>query len=160
MLKLRKIVSFHVHTPRRETKKDKITITELVLDGVGARGSNAWQKEIEVPPLPPSNLVNCQIIDLDYDLKVEADVSGAHKNLEGNIPLTLGTIPIVNQIQPNTVPITDPSMLPTQPVSPASPQNGAGGAMGWNVSDSAANNLYPNIRKFIFFYINSYNDKI
>lgn len=96
--------------------------------------------------------MNCQIIDLDYDLKVEADVSGAHKNLEGSIPITLGTIPLVQPNQQYNAPITDPSMLPTQPVSPASPQNGTGGAMGWSVSDSAANNLYPNIRKTNQYY--------
>ena len=43
----------------------------------------------------------------------------------------------------------DPSLAPTQPVSPASPpSDGAGGALGWNVADSAGGQLYPNIRKF------------
>lgn len=46
------------------------------------------------------------------------------------------------------VPIQDPSMAPTQPVSPASPPEGAGGALGWNMADTGDNALYPNIRKF------------
>lgn len=29
-----------------------------------------WNLQMEVPPIPPSNLVNCSIIDLDYDFKV------------------------------------------------------------------------------------------
>lgn len=69
-------------------------------------------------------------------------MSGAHTNLEGKVPITLGTIPLANvQAVPNadvpvqpTAPMMDPSSAPTQPVSPASPQG------GWN--------LYPSLRKF------------
>ena len=42
-------------------------------------------------------------------------------------------------------------MAPTQPVSPASPPNGSGGAMGWNMADSIGGKLYPNMRKCIYF---------
>lgn len=45
-------------------------------------------------------------------------------------------------------------MAPTQPVSPASPAggggDGTGGALGWNMADSAGA-LYPNIRKLSMF---------
>lgn len=69
-------------------------------------------------------------------------MSGAHRNLEGKVPITLGTIPLANfQAVPNadvsvqpTAPIMDPSSAPTQPVSPASPQG------GWNI--------YPSLCKF------------
>lgn len=151
-----------MQTPRRETKKDTIKISDIVLEGVAKTGSKIWQKEIEIPPLPASNLVNCSIVDLDYDLKVDAVVSGVHKNLDGKIPIILGTIPLANFQPPvpysDVPPITDPSMLPTQPVSPASPQNGAGGAMGWSVADGGGNNsLYPNIRKYFSFSVSIYN---
>lgn len=78
-------------------------------------------------------------------------MSGAHRNLDGKIPITLGTIPLANVQLPNTAPYTDVpqptapiqdiSQAPTQPVSPASPAdaNGANG-LGWN--------LYPSLRKF------------
>lgn len=56
--------------PRRETKKDKITIAELSVGPVDEHGSQTWQQKLDIPPLPPSNLVNCGIIDLDYELKV------------------------------------------------------------------------------------------
>lgn len=69
-------------------------------------------------------------------------MSGAHTNLDGKIPITLGTIPLANvQLFPNapdtvqpSAPVMDPSSAPTQPVSPASPQG------GWN--------MYPSLRKF------------
>lgn len=79
-------------------------------------------------------------------------MSGAHRNLEGKLPITLGTIPLTSTTVPNTVPysdmpqkaptpIQDPNLAPTQPVSPASPAgNDATGAVGgWNI--------YPSMRK-------------
>lgn len=56
--------------PRRETKRDKITIAELSVGPVEEHGSQTWQQKLDIPPLPPSNLVNCGIIDLDYEMKV------------------------------------------------------------------------------------------
>lgn len=83
---LRKVVAFHTNQPRRETKKDKITIAELSVGPVDEHGANAWQQKLDIPPLPPSNLVNCGIIDLDYELKVRTGFqrfSGFHmKNME------------------------------------------------------------------------------
>lgn len=150
-LTLKKVVSFHVQTPRRVTKKDKIVIADITIGAVEPGASQTWQKQIEIPPLPPSNLLNCSLIDLDYELAVVADVVGVHSNLDGIIPITLGTIPLASFQPPapySDVPAQDPSMLPTQPVSPASPQNGmasTGGAMGWNMGDTTGNQLYPSI---------------
>jgi hypothetical protein len=148
---LRKLIEFHTHTPRRVTKKDKIVICELQVGPVEANGSQTWQQKMEIPPLPPSNLTNCGVIDLTYDLRVEAKVSGAHRDMEESIPIILGTIPLVDFQPPkpySDVPsaITDPSMAPTQPVSPASPPNGQGGALGWNATGDNGQ-LYPNIRE-------------
>lgn len=76
---------------------------------------------------------------------------GAHRNLEGKLPITLGTIPLTSSTLPNTAPYSDvppqqptpiqesSSLAPTQPVSPASPDNNTASAGGWNV--------YPTLRK-------------
>lgn len=85
-----------------------------------------------------------------------------HKDLEGRIPIVLGTIPLTSLQVPNTAPYTDvpqtkpngqdPSNWPTQPVTPATPEsppaassgpaaNGQSNLPGWNSA------LYPNIRK-------------
>lgn len=155
---LRKQLAFHTHTPRRVTKKDKAVISEINLSGVNPGDSTNYNEKFEIPPLPPSNLVNCGIIDLDYELKVIVEVEGMHRNLEGLIPLTIGTVPLMDFQPPapyTDIPATtpgtdDPSMLPTQPVSPASPPNGQGGAVGWNTGD---NSIYPNIREYSFVHL-------
>lgn len=82
-------------------------------------------------------------------------MSGPHADLEGKIPITLGTIPLANTQPPNMAsysdvlphPVQDPSLAPTQPVSPASPPptgtSNANALPGWNMG-----NVYPTIRKF------------
>lgn len=67
---LRKTVVFKTNHPRRDMKKEKTTISEISVGPVEGHSSKNWQQNIEIPPLPPSNLINCGIIDLDYELKV------------------------------------------------------------------------------------------
>lgn len=148
----RKVVAFHTTQPRRETKKDKIVIAEVGVGPVPGGESKNWSQQLEIPPLPPSNLSNCGIIDLDYELYVVVEVSGPHRNLDGSIPIVLGTIPLSNfqppapaAAQQTDISAQDPSLAPTQPVSPASPPNGTGGAVGWSMADSMGGQLYPNI---------------
>ncbi|XP_030376124.1 arrestin domain-containing protein 17 [Scaptodrosophila lebanonensis] len=152
---LRKLVTFHTNQPRSEKRESKCVIAQLSIGPVAAGESRTFTQQLEIPPLPPTNLLNCGIIALDYDLHVECDVSGPHRNLNGKVPITLGTIPLASfkppapytdvpaQVPPHQ--LDDPSLAPTQPVSPVSPPSGAGGALGWNVADSAGGELYPNI---------------
>lgn len=56
--------------PSQNTKTVKINITDITLSVLGAHSSNKWTEKLVVPALPPSNLNNCKIIDVNYDLKV------------------------------------------------------------------------------------------
>lgn len=67
---LRKTVVFKTNTPRQDLKREKTVISETSEGPVEAHGSKTWTKTMEIPPLPPSNLLNCSLIDLDYELKV------------------------------------------------------------------------------------------
>lgn len=86
----RKVLAFYTHTPRRETKRDNKTIAELAIGPFNKAENRTVKQALEIPPLPPSNLDNCGIIDLHYELFVEIEVSGLHSNLTGVIPITLG----------------------------------------------------------------------
>lgn len=71
---LRKCVVFKTNTPRRELKKEKTTIAEIAVGPVEVHSEQNYLQNIEIPPLPPSNLINCGIIDLDYELKVNRNL--------------------------------------------------------------------------------------
>jgi len=70
------IVTFHATTPHMDTKKEEIVVTEISKGPVEAGGTTDYEQHLDIPPLPPSNLANCGIIDLEYNLKVEACVEG------------------------------------------------------------------------------------
>lgn len=73
---LRKIVTFKANNPRFETKTEKIVIAEVSKGPVEGNATSDYQQKLDIPPLPPSNLTNCGIIDLEYNLKIEACVAG------------------------------------------------------------------------------------
>lgn len=70
------IVTFRATTPHTDTKKEEIVVTEVSKGPVEAGGTTDYEQHLDIPPLPPSNLANCGIIDLEYNLKVEACVEG------------------------------------------------------------------------------------
>lgn len=138
---LRKFTAFHTMAPRM-TKRDVKTIGELGLGPFNKSEQRTIRQTLDLPPLPPSNLDNCGIIDLHYELQVLCEVSGFHRNIDGMIPITIGTVPLKDyqpQVPTNQM-VDDISTMPTQPVSP---ENGVGGAVGWSVGNT--NELYPNI---------------
>lgn len=153
----RKHTAFHTTSPKM-TKKNVNSIGELALGPFNKGEQRTIRQSLEIPPLPASNMINCGIIDLHYDLYVVCEVSGMHTNLDGVIPITIGTIPLRDfapQPSSNQQSI-DISMMPTQPVSPET----SGGAVGWSMGD---NSLYPNIPLPTFsetdFHATSIKDK-
>ncbi|KAK3926956.1 Arrestin domain-containing protein 17 [Frankliniella fusca] len=127
---LRKEVTWHARDPIHKTQKTKTTLAELAVDDeVKPHESKSFSKDITVPAVPPSNLANCGIIDLEYILKIEAVVSGFHKNVSARLPIIMGTIPLLTGPtaykpgQPSLalVPTTQPAQLPTPAPVPAIP---------------------------------------
>lgn len=155
----RKHLAFHTSAPRT-TKKDVKVIGELALGPYAKGEQKTIRQTLEIPALPASNLLNCGIIDLHYDLSVVCEVSGFHTNLDGVIPITIGTVPLKDFTpqQSASQQQFDISMMPTHPIS--SP-DATGGAIGWTNGDG--NSLYPNIPPPTFnegdFHASSIKDK-
>ncbi|KAK7866141.1 hypothetical protein R5R35_004789 [Gryllus longicercus] len=131
---LRKIVSFKATSPSNTVKKDKITIVDHKFGGVTGNSSKTWTEQIVIPPLPPSNLMNCNIIDLSYDMKVEAKLPGVYPNAELKTPIILGTIPLINYQPPPPIAKEGEGQLNpggSEGVEPAGPTGVVSGG-GWN----------------------------
>lgn len=152
----RKQTAFHSLSPRT-TKKDEKILTELSLGPYNPGDQKTVRQSIEIPAVPPSNLGGspCSIIDLHYDLHVVCEVNGFHTNLDGIIPIWIGTVPLKN-FQPSSSQSFDISSMPTQPVSPQS----VGGAIGWNAqSPDYQINLPPPSFHESVFHANTIKDK-
>lgn len=70
------MVTFRATTPTTDTKTEEIVIAEVGKGPIEGGGIADYEQKLDIPPLPPSNLTNCGIIDLEYNLKVVACVSG------------------------------------------------------------------------------------
>jgi hypothetical protein len=153
----RKHTAYHTTNPRM-TKKDVRVIGELALGPYAKSEQKTIRQSLDIPALPASNMINCGIIDLHYDLSVVCEVSGFHTNLDGVIPITIGTVPLKNFTPQPPTSQMDISSMPTHPVS--SPDTN-GGAIGWNHSDGST--LYPHIPPPVFnesnFHARTIKDK-
>ncbi|XP_078042154.1 arrestin domain-containing protein 17 isoform X2 [Augochlora pura] len=125
-----KIVTFRATTPSTDTRTEEIVVAEVGKGPVEGGGTAEYEQNLEIPPLPPSNLANCGIIDLEYNLKIMACVSGwYHRNLSKNSLVFVGTIPLVNYQTPSA-----PLMDPSKP------------EIGWTAPEGLpTSNLYPNL---------------
>ncbi|CAH0399343.1 unnamed protein product [Chilo suppressalis] len=169
---LRKVVTYRATSPSTVTKKSKAVILTVQEGPAPASTTKHWNLTLEIPPIPPSNLVNCNIIDLDYDLKVECVVSGMHMNMKGKRYVTIGTVPLVGL--PGAGPASagpmstgpastqggdSPAVLPVtpgypQPSAPSAP-NGEGAPGGWVMPGAAPaqpphQSLYPTLSEPVY----------
>ncbi|XP_071103882.1 arrestin domain-containing protein 3-like [Haliotis cracherodii] len=63
--------------------------------------------QLAIPPLPPTYLTSCTIIDIQYTLKLTVSPPGLSLNLDINLPVIIGTIPVQN-VPDRHPPITHP----------------------------------------------------
>ncbi|XP_076477285.1 arrestin domain-containing protein 2-like [Bombus vancouverensis nearcticus] len=92
--------------------------------------------EILVPPIAPSDLQYCGIIDLEYEVVVTVHVSGPYSKMRRHYPVLIGTIPLyrpaltlLHRVVPSSTPfVAQPTPLATSTPGPS------------NASPSASNN--------------------
>lgn len=127
---LRRVVTYRATSPTKVTKKTKDAVLTLQEGPVPAGSTRSWNLTMRIPSAPPSDLVNCNIIDLDYDFKVDCAVAGLHIGLSGKKYIAIGTVPLVGLEESDGSPGQN-SLLPTSeensptrtallPVSPGS----------------------------------------
>ncbi|XP_072169051.1 arrestin domain-containing protein 3-like [Diadema setosum] len=117
------------HGSRTHHKKSSVTVAEMKHDGCGAMDTiNLEGRHMVIPPIPPVSFENCPNIQMEYKVKIEADVSGTPVDLDFDYPVTIGTVPAFQQT------LRDPSQAPMQPGVPGGyppPQGPPMGAAGY-----------------------------
>lgn len=69
-------MTLRVTTPHTDTKTEEILVAEVGKGPIAAGATIDYEQRLDIPSVPPSNLANCGIIDLEYNLKVEACIEG------------------------------------------------------------------------------------
>lgn len=91
---LRKTESIKIDSPRTTKRVETFELQKQSLGSCAARKAKNWNTTLTVPMLPPSNMKNCDILNVTYDINIRAKVSGVHLDLAKTIDITIGTIPL------------------------------------------------------------------
>uniref|UniRef100_A0A182MA48 Arrestin C-terminal-like domain-containing protein n=1 Tax=Anopheles culicifacies TaxID=139723 RepID=A0A182MA48_9DIPT len=96
-LKLRRRVRYSSTTPYEQTRTVYNTLAKFQCNGVDAKRSAAFERRFLVPSEPPTR--SDTIIRLEYFVEVTAKVTGMAYSPEIRIPITIGTVPLMNITQ-------------------------------------------------------------
>lgn len=90
---LRQLIVYHSQTPKKNTKEERRTILQKRSSGVGKNDEERYEIALPIPSLPPTNATCCRIIDISYDIRIEAIV-GMKSNPLIEFPITIGNVPL------------------------------------------------------------------
>ncbi|GFN74123.1 hypothetical protein PoB_000062900 [Plakobranchus ocellatus] len=131
-VELKMIVTFHATSKSRTVPR---SVAVLTRPGIPGNSEDVWSgEELVIPPLPPSFLVGCSIIDIHYIVQLNVDPSGPALDLEIPLEVLIGTIPLTSVVQ---------QFPPMPPV-------GFGGNSAWPTAPPVEPGMAPptpNIRK-------------
>ncbi|KAK8401098.1 hypothetical protein O3P69_002692 [Scylla paramamosain] len=107
--KITQIITYYAEGHK---KTEKRKVAELKHGVIKARDADIWSGvEMLIPPLPPSNLDYCRIIDIDYEFQFEMEPSGCHTDLDFAVPIIIGSIPF-KQYFSSFIPAAPPAFPP------------------------------------------------
>ncbi|XP_076472508.1 arrestin domain-containing protein 3-like [Babylonia areolata] len=119
-VELSMITTFHATSKSRSSSKDVGKVTQGVIN---EGQSFSWEgQQFVLPPLPPSYLVGCSIIDIRYILQLNVDPSGPALDLEVPLEIIIGTIPLRQVVE--MYPPRAPGPLPAPPQAGYGPPPG------------------------------------
>ncbi|XP_076226623.1 arrestin domain-containing protein 2-like isoform X2 [Nomia melanderi] len=114
-MKLEREIKFHTTT---KTRTEHFEVMASSYSGPFTSDGQIYL-ELRIPPIPPSYLQFCDIIDLNYNLKILVHFPGAHRRIEKRYPLLIGTIPIYST--PSAPPNEQTHVRPAIGKEPAPP---------------------------------------
>ena len=77
------------------TKSSTRILQEVRKGPIDSGKSDSWDGQpLSIPPVPPTGLGGCRIMDVSYRLEFRVDPSGIGFDLVVSIPITVGTIPL------------------------------------------------------------------
>ncbi|KAK3097148.1 hypothetical protein FSP39_006820 [Pinctada imbricata] len=116
-----------VYKTPRKSKSVYSTAGECLLGELGEnKPMQIHGSRLIVPPLPPSGLIGCNIIDVHYYVQLNVVPSGAAFDLNVMVPLIIGSIPLASTVEQYGVPppIQQSTLVtPSAPAPPSAPSN-------------------------------------
>lgn len=100
-------------------------MVEISVRGVGASNSDDIETSLSIPQVMlTSNSRYCQVVKVSYELKVEAEVSGCHRNITFKFPIEIGSVKLTlnRPSNPSALPfLSIPNAINDNVTSPTAP---------------------------------------
>ncbi|XP_078580452.1 arrestin domain-containing protein 2-like isoform X2 [Branchiostoma floridae x Branchiostoma japonicum] len=82
-------------SPHRDRRRQHKTLSEIKALGCKAKDATDLSSiALPIPAIPPSSQRYCNIIDVEYKVKFIVNIPGLHTNLDVEMPITIGSIPL------------------------------------------------------------------
>ncbi|XP_077273697.1 arrestin domain-containing protein 17-like [Temnothorax americanus] len=91
-VKLQQSLEFRADAPFGKKKKDKATVATV--QKITPFDKHAIALRLFIPPIPPSDLQFCDIIDLKYILRIVLHSKKMYRKIVKEYPILIGTIPL------------------------------------------------------------------
>jgi len=84
----------HYDNSGKKCKKHKKLMGNAVVDGCAAHAMATYRPEIEVPPVPPTDMRSSAVLKISYEIKIKGKVDRGRSEPSIKLPITIGTIPL------------------------------------------------------------------
>lgn len=119
-------------------------MAEIFCEGVLRLQNKDIDAVLTVPIVAPNtNTMYCNVVQVSYELKVEATTQGCHKNIDLVTPIVIGSIPLLmdaSSLQPT---FNGQPRLVTMPIQPYSDMQTVGGSYQQNTAIYPPSNGHP-----------------
>lgn len=137
-ISLKKFIHYNSQSPRRKTRERVESAAEVRHAGITGKNKGNIEAQLTLPAVPPTNTAFCSVLQVSYEIHIQAKVGGIHRSPYLRLPITMGTVPLqgyqfsaptlINssnwQLQPgsSTAPYPpQPSLYPPLPPSQVTP---------------------------------------
>eukprot|EP00058_Branchiostoma_floridae_P016637 XP_002602125.1 hypothetical protein BRAFLDRAFT_97939 [Branchiostoma floridae] len=94
-IQLRQKATCVATSPHRDRRRQHKTLSEIKALGCKAKDATDLSSiALPIPAIPPSSQRYCNIIDVEYKVKFIVNIPGLHTNLDVEMPITIGSIPL------------------------------------------------------------------
>lgn len=129
-----KTITYISGTHMRKHEVQKILKKEA--GGVNKKTEQNYQHTIDIPAATPTqNDDVSQIIHINYELKIEAKLSGLYKNLLTSLPFTIGNVPACGNVAMPLPATTNPVTIPCGPPYPTAQLHDIARPLGFNFNN-------------------------